>query len=229
VKRFVFQWSLKKAQRLTARRENWKDTAVRQIAGLRRLLVALGERLARRGVLERPEDVFFLHVFEVAPVSRGAANFEIRRTVRERRLEYERNSGLRPPALVGGEFDPERHRPPLLDHGRECWSGLPVYPGVVEGKARVIRREDDRDLVQPGEILVAPFTDPAWTPYFVPAAGVVMDQGGILSHGSIIAREYGIPAITNAGSASAVIRTGQRLRLDATAGTVAIIHESPAE
>jgi pyruvate,water dikinase len=77
--------------------------------------------------------------------------------------------------------------------------------------------------VRPGEILVAPFTDPAWTPYLVPAAGVVMDQGGLLSHGSIIAREYGIPAVVNVGHATRIIATGQTIQVDADRGLVRIL------
>jgi phosphoenolpyruvate synthase/pyruvate phosphate dikinase len=77
--------------------------------------------------------------------------------------------------------------------------------------------------VLPGEILVAPFTDPGWTPYFVPAAGIVMDMGGLLSHGSIIAREYGIPAVVNVGPATRIIRTGQIIEVDGDRGEVRII------
>ena len=77
--------------------------------------------------------------------------------------------------------------------------------------------------VSAGEILVAPFTDPGWTPYFLNAAGVVMDQGGLLSHGSIIAREYGIPAVVNVGPATKIIKTGQIVRVDGNNGIVRVI------
>jgi pyruvate,water dikinase len=227
LKRRLFLWSLKKAQQLAIRRENWKDTAVRQIAGLRRLLLHLGGRLAQEGALDAGQDIFFLKVFEVEPVACGAAGFDVKRCVRSRRAEHEANQALQPPPVVIGRFDAAAHTPLPLDRQAKSWQGLPVWPGVVEGKARVILRDDQEQSVRPGEILVAPFIDPAWTPYFVPAAGVVMDQGGILSHGSIIAREYGIPAITNVGPASKIIRTGQTLHLDATAGTVTIVDALP--
>jgi pyruvate,water dikinase len=87
----------------------------------------------------------------------------------------------------------------------------------------VILRAHDHEQVLPGEILVAPFTDPAWTPYFVTAAGVVMEQGGILSHGSIVAREYGLPAVTNAGSATRIIRTGDLVQVDGNHGRVTVL------
>ncbi|HVM49607.1 MAG TPA: PEP-utilizing enzyme [Candidatus Acidoferrum sp.] len=98
-----------------------------------------------------------------------------------------------------------------------------VSPGVVTGRARLVLRTDNHAQVLPGEILVAPFTDPAWTPYLVSAAGVVMDQGGVLSHGSIVAREYGLPAVTNLGSATQLIRTGDWIQVDGDGGRVTIL------
>jgi pyruvate,water dikinase len=102
-----------------------------------------------------------------------------------------------------------------------------VSAGIVTGRARVILRSDADERVQPGEILVAPFTDPGWTPYFVPAAGIVMDMGGLLSHGSIIAREYGIPAVVNVGPATQIIRTGQWLEVNADQGVVKVLDAAP--
>ncbi len=103
--------------------------------------------------------------------------------------------------------------------------GLPVCPGVARGKARVILRETEHEMVLPGEILVIPFADPGWTPYFVPSAGIVMDLGGMLSHGCIIAREYGIPTISNVESATRVIRTGDIIEVNGTRGTVRIVEK----
>ena len=87
-------------------------------------------------------------------------------------------------------------------------------------------KTDTKEHLQRGEILVAPFTDPGWTPYFLPAAAIVMDQGGILSHGSVVAREYGIPAVVNVGPATAIIQTGQTITVDADRGVV-YLNESP--
>jgi len=101
--------------------------------------------------------------------------------------------------------------------------GVAASAGIATGRARVILRADTDEQVQAGEILVAPFTDPGWTPYFVPAAGIVTEQGGLLSHGSIIAREYGIPAVVNVPAATKIIRTGQRLRVDGNRGIVTIL------
>ena len=98
-------------------------------------------------------------------------------------------------------------------------------PGIAQGRARVVVSNTDDVVVLPGEILVAPFTDPGWTPYFVAAAGVVMDFGGMLSHGSVVAREYGVPAVVNVGAGTKRIRTGQRVRVDGNAGVVTILDD----
>ena len=105
--------------------------------------------------------------------------------------------------------------------------GLAASAGVATGPARVVSRPDASQRVLPGEILVAPFTDPGWTPYFLTAAGIVMDVGGMLSHGSIVAREYGIPAVVNVGPATQIIQTGQIVRVDGVRGVVTVL--SPAE
>jgi pyruvate,water dikinase len=125
--------------------------------------------------------------------------------------------------VIVGPFDPDKHTIRPVDPNIKEFKGLGVSAGSVTGRARVILLADDQQTVAPGEILVAPFTDPAWTPYFVPAAGIVMDLGGALSHGSIIAREYGLPAVVNVGCATQVIKTGQVIEVDGSRGTVRVI------
>jgi pyruvate,water dikinase len=127
---------------------------------------------------------------------------------------------------VVGRFDPARHVvEEAIDPDLRTLEGFGVNPGTATGPARVILRAGV-GKVQPGEILVAPFTDPGWTPYFLNAAAIVMDQGGLLSHGSIVAREFGIPAVVNVGPATSIIETGQLLRVDGARGTVTILEES---
>jgi pyruvate, water dikinase len=101
--------------------------------------------------------------------------------------------------------------------------GMAASPGVVEGLARVIRSPDELDQILDGEILVAPITAPSWAPVFSKIGATVTDIGGMMSHAAIVCREYGLPAVTATGSASAVIKTGQRLRVDGTAGTVEVL------
>jgi len=224
-KRWVFNYVVRKAQLSAAIRENVKDAAIRIIADTRALVVELGRRLAARGVLAETDDMFFLRLEEVAPIVSGNAGFDVRAKVAERRAGYERNVALSPPAIVVGTYDPNKHKPDVFDSASDELAGLAVSPGVATGPARVILHAG-AEQVLPGEILVAPFTDPGWTPYFIPAAGIVMDQGGLLSHGSIVAREYGIPAVVNVGPATKLIKTGQMIQVDGNAGRVRILKQT---
>jgi rifampicin phosphotransferase len=223
IKRRIFDWSLQGTQRLTRDRENWKNEAVRLFAGFRRIFLELGERLRQKGVFGQREDIFFLEIAEVEPVVQGRAGFDVQQRIAERRAEYESNKAQTPPAVVVGRYDPQKHIAPRIDASLKVLRGIAVSPGIVTGKARVITHPRDGQHVEPGEILVAPVTNPAWTPYFLPAAGAVMDMGGVLSHGAIIAREYGLPAVVNVGPASKIIRTGQTLRVDGDQGIVTIL------
>ena len=222
IRRRTFNWALRNARKV-GERENWKNEAVRHIAALRRILLEVGRRLQQRETLQERDDIFFLELSEIEPVVAGTAGFDVDRRIAERRTEYERNTQLTPPPVVVGRYDPERHRAPEIDGDAKVLKGTAVSPGVATGRARVILRSDDDQQVEAGEILVAPFTDPAWTPYFLPAAAVVMDMGGVLSHGAIIAREYGLPAVANVGAASKIIRTGQTIRVDGDQGTVTVL------
>jgi pyruvate,water dikinase len=124
--------------------------------------------------------------------------------------------------VVVGALDPASALPPPVPDATVL-KGLAVSGGVVEGVARVVLRSDEDTRVAPGEILVAPFTDPGWAPYFVAASALVVDLGGMLSHGSIIAREYGIPAVVNVGHATRRIASGMRVRVDGFRGEVTIL------
>jgi pyruvate,water dikinase len=223
LKRWIFVRSLRRAQKLAVNREEWKNQAVRLLTFVRRVLLALGGQLSGAGDLGQSDDIFFLELGEIEAVAAGQADFDVQAVIRRRREEYERNLTLSPPPVVFGRFDPAKTVAVAPADGVESWRGIPVFPGVVTGRARVILRTDDHEQVRPGEILVAPFTDPAWTPYFVTAAAVVMDQGGILSHGSIVAREYGLPAVTNVGDAAKRLRTGDRIQVDGNRGRVTLL------
>jgi phosphohistidine swiveling domain-containing protein len=222
IKRFCFSFMLKRAQDGAPLRENLKSEYVRRGTLVRAMLLELGGRLAARGALDETDDIFFLRLPEVEPLVRGEAGFDVRATVGPRRAEYERNLTLDPPPVVVGPFDPQRHTARPVEAGTDRLEGLAVSPGVVTGRARVILRAGT-DRVAPGEVLVAPFTDPGWTPYFLNAAGIVMDMGGLLSHGSIIAREYGIPCVVNVGPATKIIDTGAMVEVDGDRGVVRVL------
>jgi pyruvate,water dikinase len=231
VKRWIFSHSLHRAQELTVYREQLKNLGIRRFAFVRRILLVLGRRLHEQGSLSCRDDIFFLEVSELEPVATGGASFDWRERIELRRREYEKNLKLNPPRVVNGRFDPNAPSWPVANADAKLLEGIPVSPGIVTGPARVILRADEHEQVLPGEILVAPFTDPAWSPYFITAAGLVVEQGGILSHGSIVAREYGLPAVTNVLSATRVIRTGDLVQVDGNRGCVSVLKrlaEDPA-
>jgi len=222
LKRLAFDAVLRRAQQALAFRETSKSLAVRWIATIRWTLLEIGERLARRGALDRQEDIFFLRLDELEPVVRDGTGFDARARIAPRRAEYEKWLAVSPPQVVFGRFDPDTAAAPAADAGDGVLCGYAVCPGVVRGRARVILHAGDGHVL-PGEVLVAPFTDPGWTPYFLNAAAIVIGQGGLLSHGSIIAREYGIPCVTNVGQVTQLIATGQVVEVDGGKGTVRIV------
>lgn len=223
LKQWIFSYSLRRAQKAALFREELKSQAVRRMAFMRRVLLALGLRLKEQGALISQDDVFFLEFPEIEPVASGTAPFDWRERIEARRREYEKNLQLFPPPVVIGKFNPNAASFQTENAGTKHLNGIPVSPGIVNGPARVILRADNHEQVLSGEILIAPFTDPAWSPYFVTAAGLVVEQGGILSHGSIVAREYGLPAVTNVECATRIIRTGDVVQVDGNNGRVTVL------
>ena len=223
IKRMIFNRLLARSQKGSVFRENVKSEVIKLIVALRKMLLELGKRLADKEVLKSQDDIFFLQLEEIVSIVQGKADSDIHQVVSARRAEYERNKLIAPPDVVFGKFDADTYSPDVVDTEADVLNGFGVSPGVATGKARVILRADNDERLLAGEILVAPFTDPGWTPYFVPAAGIVMDQGGLLSHGSIVAREYGIPAVVNVGLATQIIKTGQTIQVDGNRGIVRIL------
>jgi pyruvate,water dikinase len=202
---------------------------------LRRLALELGARLTAAGSLETPDDVFFLETAEIEMASAaGAGRPDLARIARERRALRDARMRLHPPAAVPPDarlklgpidmsgFETQRRN---VDGG-PVLSGFGVSPGRVTAPASVIWSPADFELMQPGSILVCPTTTPAWTPLFGQARGLVTDIGGILAHGSIVAREYGIPAVMGTGNATKRIAGGQPIAVDGDAGTVTLLAET---
>jgi phosphohistidine swiveling domain-containing protein len=175
-----------------------------------RALVASGSPLA--GV----RSVFFLTIDEVV-ASLRAARTDLAPLVRSRRAELARDRARPDPPATFVGVPPPVVMPPA---GGNVMRGLAASPGVVEGRARVLVREDEMDALQPGEILVVHTTDVGWTPLFLVAAGVVTELGGPLSHAAIVAREFGVPSVVNVAGATRAIRTGDFLRVDGDRGLV---------
>jgi phosphohistidine swiveling domain-containing protein len=226
VKRIIFNYFLKQAQLGACLRENLRDDVNRRIGISRKILLELGIRLTRRGLLAETNDIFFLSAEELTAIHKGTQSFDIRNTITDRKAEFERNKLLVPPPVVVGRFDPVKHKPESIQTDARVLTGIGVSPGIATGQARVIMSYSMEERVLPGEILIAPFTDPGWTPYFLPAAGIVVDIGGLLSHGSIVAREYGKPAVVNVGPATKIIKTGQMIQVDGNLGQVRILFDA---
>jgi pyruvate,water dikinase len=202
---------------------------------LRRMLREVGRRLAAAGALAQPDDVFCLTGEEAAAAARaldsGQPAEDYSRTVAARRATQEVERKLTPPVALpikgGARFlgiDFSRWMPARTDQtAGHIIKGVGTSPGRVTGVARVIRGPEEFDQMQPGDILVAKITTPAWTALFALASGVVTDVGGPLSHSSIVAREYHIPAVLGTGVATERVRSGQRVTLDGDAGVVTIL------
>src|SRR5262249_19473110 len=158
-----------------------------------------GEALAASGAIARPDDIFFMTRAEALTALEGDGQ-AVRFDATDRRATRERQAELVPPSVVG-PLHPMTNRtfdalPRMLGAGpADTWvvSGIPASPGRASGPVRVIRGPRDFRDLQPGEVLVAPLTAPAWTPLFILAAAVVTDVGNAAAHASVIAREYGIP------------------------------------
>jgi pyruvate,water dikinase len=228
LKRVLFNFLVTRARDSAGLRENLRNESNRRIGIARIVLQEVGRRLAAAGTLAEPDDVFYLYLEELEPVRLGIQAFDVRNTIADRKADLVRFQAIAPPPVIIGKFEPEKHPPPVLDENCETLTGLAVSPGIATGPARVITMASTSEQVLPGEILIAPHTDPGWTPYFLPAAGIVVDMGGLLSHGSIVAREYGKPAVVNVGPATRIIKTGQMVQVDGTTGKVRVLPRTEA-
>ncbi|MEU1725293.1 rifamycin-inactivating phosphotransferase [Nonomuraea sp. NPDC005692] len=178
------------------------------------------DRLVRAGVLREREDVFFLRFQELQEVVRtGEADGEL---VLRRREDFRWHETLRPPRVLTSDGEVLAGRYQREDVPPGALAGLAVSGGTVEGRARVVLDMARADLAA-GDILVTAFTDPSWTPLFVGIAGLVTEVGGLMTHGAVIAREYGLPAVVGVEGATRLIRDGQRIRVHGTDGYVEIL------
>jgi len=210
-------FALRRARQLAGARETHKDYLIRILAAARAELAAVGSELAGRGLLDVADDVFFLDLAQVRSALDGADHRDV---VAARREEYRRELRRRhvPRVLLSDGTEPETLlRTTATDPGTLV--GSPASAGVVTAPARVVLDPVGAHL-EPGEILVAPSTDPGWTPLFLTAGGLVMEMGGPISHGAVVAREYGIPAVVGVPDATTRIRTGDVVTVDGAAGLV---------
>ncbi len=233
----LVRWAARRVRALAGQRESPKFTIIRLFGLAREGLLVSGADLTAAGVLDRPEDIFFLGLAELhrlaAEEARGYGSIgtsDLRGLVRERRARFDRELHRRqvPRVLLNdGQAFYEGVRgdePAGSADDAAVLTGSAVSPGVVEGRVRVMLNPTAAQL-QPGEILVCPGTDPSWTPLFLAAGGLVMEVGGMMTHGSVVAREYGIPAVVGVTRVTHRLKTGQRVRVDGSSGRVTVLSD----
>lgn len=205
-------------------REHPKYLLIRCLGLVREEVQAAARELVAEGRLTEVEDVWLLRFEELLALLEDPRVGDMRPVVAARRADYDRYRHLSPPIALTSEGEIP-HLPPPADLPAGALAGLGASAGVVEGTARVVL-DPEAEVLHAGEILVAPYTDPGWTPLFVHAAGLVCDVGGMMTHGSVVAREYGIPAVVGVGSGTRRLKSGQRIRVDGSRGVVEVLAEA---
>ncbi|MFI6504743.1 PEP/pyruvate-binding domain-containing protein [Nonomuraea typhae] len=222
-RRLAAGFLLSSARELRGLRELPKYCLMLGYQELRRRLMRLGEHLAGRGVLDRAADVMFLGLDELRAAVLDGGDGGERARVRERRAVYERETGRRQvPAVVLSDGAVPEYRPAGTGDAAFL-RGIAGASGLASGPARIVR-DPGTARIEPGEVLVCPSTDPGWTPLFLNAAAVVTETGGMISHGTTVAREYGIPAVVGVAGATTRIHDGQLITVDGSRGTISLGH-----
>ena len=250
----LFRAQIRQARRLQPLRENPKFTLLELSLQQRRLWKELAQRWIERGLLDDPDDIYYLLFDELAAFTRRSGDpivaARMRSRIRRRRLQFEQWKQSPAPPLrdrlgnpIGSATEERITQPeqPGAEPGAEpevqaaapeaeaeqrlplTLRGIAASNGEAEGRAHVAESAAAGRALTPGQILVARFTDPGWTPIFPLAAAVVTEIGGVLSHGAIVAREFGIPAVVNVQRATQQIRSGDLLRVDGSSGQVVIV------
>ncbi len=223
VYRTVFRWANGAVGSLGADRDTMHFHWTAAFPVIRRLLRELGRRWTEAGHLEGPDDVYCITLADIDSFAEGLPGAA---EIAKRRRGWHRDKQRRWPVDIRDGVAVAEKRAPL-GAGAAVLKGVPASPGVAEGRVRVVTGPEDFGTLRRGEVLVAPLTNPVWTPLFALAVALVADAGGSLSHGAIVAREYGIPAVVGATGATGALTDGQVVRVNGTRGEVEIL--APAE
>ncbi|MFO0587569.1 MAG: PEP/pyruvate-binding domain-containing protein [Polyangiaceae bacterium] len=217
-RRALVRLALDRARALGGVRDQWKYELSAIFARTRRLLLTVGDALVTAGRLAARDDIFFVSLPEAR---RGLDGEDLRPLVEMRRAEYQSELRRRrvPAILLSDGTEPVAPEPATTLGAANELRGTPASPGKVRGRARVLS-DPVGARIEPGEVLVAPSTDPGWTPLFMTAGGLVMEKGGAISHGAVVAREVGIPAVVGVPGAVTRIRTGQMIEVDGSSGVI---------
>lgn len=218
----LFKSNLEKCRSFMALREKNRYHCCAMIAALsRKLYLELGRRFTEKDILEQQNDIFFLNISEIYNILNGEKK-DFRNIVVDRKIERENNSKLTVPDIITGDV----LHPIIIETVKETkkvFSGRGASSGIVRGIARIIRSTEEFKKFKSGDILVTPATDPNWSVLFPIANAVVTEMGGLLSHASIVAREYGIPCVVNVQGIIAALEDGDLIEVDGTSGIVKIL------
>jgi pyruvate,water dikinase len=231
----LFTINLARAQKYAPLREDGLAEIGLSYPLVRQMLLELGCRLVESGVILQPDDIFWLRGDEVEAAATRMDNGEtpedLSGLIPHRIASWQAARKATPPVgltrmkVFGIDLGKLKSRRVKQDDG-DVIKGVAASPGSVTAQACVIHGPEDFSMMRTGDVLVAPLTTPAWTPLFARASGVVTDVGGPLSHGSIVAREYGIPAVLGTGEATKRLKSGQMVKVDGSAGLVTLVRNS---
>jgi pyruvate,water dikinase len=225
IKHRVAKFIASRLRELGGLRETPKFAFVRMLSIYRNMLLKSGRQLVQEGVIKNQDDLFYLHLDELKKLATNREK-DWNGIIEERRRKYEREQRRkRIPRLMLS--DGTAFYEGFSEATSECaniLNGIPVSSGVCEGLVRVVFNPQE-DILLPGEILVCPATDPAWTPLFLLAGGLILEVGGMMTHGAVVAREYGIPAVVGVNQATLFLKTGQHIRMDGSTGQIEILDE----
>ncbi|WP_104371663.1 phosphoenolpyruvate synthase [Desulfocucumis palustris] len=211
---------ISRLRNFTGYREYPKYLMVGHYWSFKQALLKEAVKLVQKGVIREKEDIYYLSFAELREVVRtNLLDYSI---ITKRKEEYEVYEKLTPPRVMTseGEVMSGEYEPGNIPKG--ALAGIPVSSGTIEGRARVILKMEDA-AIEEGDILVTTFTDPSWTPMFVSIKGLVTEVGGMMTHGSVVAREYGLPAVVGVENATRLIKDGQRIRVNGAEGYVEIL------
>ncbi|WP_440948558.1 phosphoenolpyruvate synthase [Methanosarcina sp. T3] len=203
-------------------REFPKYVIVRFFDIYRQAILAEARPLHERGILERDEDVFYLYLDELIDLLENRFGEDVSRLIDFRKRAHEQYQKMAPPRVMTSEGEVITGMRSDVEAPKGALIGTPVSAGVAEGYVKVVLKPEEAKLNK-GDILVAPFTDPGWTPLFYSAQALVVEIGGMMTHGSVIAREYGIPAVVGIENVTKILKDGQYVRVDGIRGFVQVL------
>lgn len=211
-------------------REHPKYLLVSLLTAKRKILLHIGEEMVEKHILDSKEDIFHLQNCEVRAYEQNKIDVStFKSLVQQRKEELERHQHIEPPRIIATQYQAmdficQKTKESLSKLPPNMLKGVSAYPGVVEGRAVVMKTPRDCKL-EKDDILIARATDPSWTPLFGIVKGTAIEVGGPLSHGSIVAREMAVPCVVSVTNLTKKIKTGMNIRIDSTQGTITILSD----